>query len=271
MLYILFFIVFAGDDFSERLSEYLAKGPDVTVGIHSLLSDRTEKQLDILSHHRAANVAVYAAFEKCRRCDKAEAVTRRAEFVGYLSGRFELPIPTWWRLELLDFPSTERNRMPALKLKHAGFVRSNGLVHKKEILISRFDEAQIEGTVNNRTFSLNLDIDFGSLPEDDLGDLESFDYLRLQDDRQIFAFTGTAAADFFIYCQTKDGKELWRTRIRSRLHLNTGGRLGNRSGNLEIVQREDKVFVFGSNELGIFFHQMDINNGKLLSQFITHY
>jgi len=256
---------------------FIAKGFEERSGVGEFFGIQSNEQIESLTYHENLKVSLFAAWIRCkRRCLDAkelglkDTIQYRHEFIGFLSGKLNLPIPEWWQDHILRISIASSREVPKLSQwkKYSCFINTNGVFHNRRVEVSHLTDTRIRGRLDKKAFDIPWDREATHLSKE----LAFFDIAKARRNQRVFAVTDRDENDFTVYCVTDHGQELWRATISPTRHYGFGGTgIGDWNGLMEIGITNNMVAVFGVNTKCIYVDTFSLTTGEVISRFSTLY
>ena len=262
-------------DAGDSEAYYIAKGFEEPGGLSRFLSGRSLADIASLRYHRDLKVAIPAAWCLCVKKGKAigtqkhQVVLYKQDFLGFVSGRLNAPLPEWWKRKILLFNDPGM----APPLDPPGIVETDGILHHRDVEIQHVTDTWIIGKLDGSEFRLRCDRETTSFDFD----LGFIDVAKATAGRRIFALSEAKPSDVPVYCVDRDGTELWRAKKIAFVQASIAGRFGFEKGIMEIVEKGmmeivvsgDRVMLFGEDESAIYLDIFSLKTGEVLCRFTT--
>ncbi len=244
---------------------YIARGFEETGGVSGFLSGRSLANIASLRHHKDLKVAIPAAWCLCVKKSEAagtqqQAALHKQEFLGFVSGRLNTPLPEWWKKRILRYHTPENMLLTA----PPGIIQTDGVSHRRDVVIEWVTDKWIIGELDRRKFW----IPSGRKSTSDLG-VGFIDVVKAPGGRQIFAVSKIGPSDVPVYCVDQDGTELWRAKKIAFVQESVLGRFGFWQGIMQLVVSGDRVMLFGEDESAIYLDIFSLKTGEVLCRFTT--
>ena len=220
--------------------------------------------------------SLLAKWTECKlRCNGSTEVAAHAakhEFVGFLSGKTNSPVPAWWVSYLL---SIDPNKLPDLFVEDRTISETFGLSHDSNVKIDILDNKFISGSIDGDKFRFKWLDDVDDETRWRLNDsveprdvLAFFALKKLPDGEHLFALS-----DRFnrvdVVRLSAEGRIFWRSTIE---HVESGFKKESnkvRNGRTEIVVDNSEIRVFGVGSDHFFLDVFDFETGKSEYSFDT--
>lgn len=257
----------------QRIQKALgAKNSSENLAAYKNLFNLVENgEISTLKHHRNVGIGIRMAWEEILRKlpkeDKggpAQPIDSRLlhYFVGFIEGRVDCELPSWWKETLLSAHVNKRDDV-RFTLPQKAFIDT-----KKDGLFGRI--------VPNLKAGDPLVLVTGKqkiiIPSSTVENMETCDFASfvITGKRVYVAWHLDAAASYKQYCvDRQSGMILWGTKVWA-----DGGNVfygGIGSHVVALVDQKECLIVLGASESCIYLEAFDKDNGKNLYRFSTGY
>jgi hypothetical protein len=253
---------------------FLAQGFKNYKGVLRFFDGLDREDIEALKYHESPKVASYAAWLSCQfRCETASPKSReqhqiyRREFLSFLSGRLNAPIPDWWGQDVIQL-GTPEYRGP---MKHKDeFIYDSLINRSKSLSVKELSSKRISVEFGGDKFETKWD-QSDSLEHGDyeLEDLKCISVKPISDDKFLVAISDDSKV--LVCCVSRKQGMLWRNMVNSLAQKPLQGKIGSTKTVSELVVSKDVVHVFSLNLVGASIGSFDLTTGSDVLAFTTRY
>lgn len=256
---------------------FLAAGFNRVDGIREFFAGKKRIEIEELKFHPDLKVSIVAAWISCKMdcrllADQTDIQAERIKtsFLGFMSGRINSPIPSWWKRQIVAQDVFDKSISSVSPLKTDPFSLSGEIMHLDELKLIGASGKKIDGTQNDQKFQIEWD------KSDYWGDgvfalheeLTGFAISPTPSDGRVFAISDYI--NVIIRCENRDQKTLWTKKVNTQGQSPVFGRIDETSY-LEIKISNGNVILFGGNGNAIFASIFNLSTGERIAEFTTNY
>jgi hypothetical protein len=275
----LVFVLSSTSTFGQSSTDYfIAKGFNVPDGAKLFFGTKTKESIGKLKYHENLKVSLYAAWIDCNNKvtalasgTKESKIALRKEFISFVSGRLNSPIPDWWQREI-EVVQLDPNFdfLGASHMKHSSFVYENPVNHLTTIELLELTDSLIRVKVGMEVHDIKWDKDdYWNRGEYKLDTVKCVAFSTVEYGGYVYAVADKE--NVLIVRDNKNGDELWRALLDSQSQIRVTDMGAWPNNYLEILESNGLINVFGANRYGLFVRSFDKKTGDVVSDFTTNF
>ena len=253
---------------------FLARGYKNYKGVSNFFDGLGREDIEALKYHQSLKVASYAAWLSCQFSSKAMSPESpkqhqfsRREFLNFLLGRLNAPIPDWWSKDVIQL-GTQEYRGPA---RYEDEFTYDSLVnHSKSLSVMELSRKRISLKLGDDKFETKWDqSDYLGDGAYELKNLKCICVKPVSNDKFVIAISDDS--NVLVCCISRKQGMLWRNMVNSLAQRPLHGIIGSKNTVNELVVSNDVVHVFSLNGVAASIGSFDLTTGSDMLAFTTYY